>query len=58
MSVIGGDGGELGTLVQQLVMQIPAVTQVIFDGAAVVVNFNGMGGREQGAAIFNCVARP
>ncbi len=57
MGVVGGDGREAVAFVEHLVEQVEAFTQIIFDGAAVVINFDGMGKR-QCSAIFNCVTRP
>ncbi len=57
MRIIGGNRGEAVSFIQQLVMEIPAIAQIILNFAAVVINFHGMGGI-QGVAIFNRIARP
>src|SRR5687768_532095 len=57
MSVIGGKGGEALAFAQKLVEQIPAIAPVVFDGAAVIVDFHRMGA-VKGAAILDGELRP
>ena len=43
MSVISGEGREALSFIEQLVMQEPAFAAIIFNGTAMIVNFNRMG---------------
>ena len=56
VSIIRGNRGEAMALVQHLIQQIKTFAQIIFNGAAVIVNFNRMGRGEQGTTIFNRIA--
>ena len=52
MGVIGSESGQALSLGQKLIKQIPAITPVVFNGAAVIVDFNRVG-TVNGAAVFH-----
>ncbi len=57
MRVVSGKGGQAPALAQKLIEQIPAITPVVFNGAAMVVDFHRMGA-VNGAAILDGELRP
>src|SRR5688572_30749701 len=57
MGIVGGKGGEAPSLIQKLIEQVPAIAPVVFDGAAMVIDFHCMGAID-GAAILHGELRP